>query len=74
MDAELEEIIEAAKKHGLRRLRVGDIEVELWDKPKPRRAQVQVFPETAGAKAFPKKSNTSKIYFIRQVCNLRGVS
>jgi len=50
MDAELEEIIEAAKKHGLRRLRVGDIEVELWDKPKLRRAQVQVFPETAGAK------------------------
>ena len=52
MDAELEEIIEAAKKHGLRRLRVGDIEVELWDKPKLRRAQVQVFPETAGAKSL----------------------
>ena len=52
MDAELEEIIEAAKKHGLRRLRVGDIEVELWDKPKPRRAQVQVFPETAGTKSL----------------------
>ena len=52
MDAELEEIIKAAKKHGLRRLRVGDIEVELWDKPKPRRAQVQVFPETAGAKSL----------------------
>jgi hypothetical protein len=52
MDAELEEIIEAAKKHGLKRLRVGDIEVELWEKPKPERAQVQVFPETAGARSL----------------------
>lgn len=52
MDTELREIIEAAKKHGLKRLRVGDIEVELWEKPKPARAQVQVFPETAGARSL----------------------
>tara|TARA_R110000765_G_C18427297_1_gene545110 strand:+ start:107 stop:313 length:207 start_codon:yes stop_codon:yes gene_type:complete len=52
MDAELEEIIEAAKKHGLKRLRVGDIEVELWEKPKIQRAQVQVLPETSSTKSL----------------------
>jgi hypothetical protein len=52
MDAELEEIIEAAKKHGLKRLRVGDIEVELWEKPRPVGTQLQVFPETAGTKSL----------------------
>jgi len=52
MDAELEEIIEAAKKHGLKRLRVGDIEVELWDKPQIRRAQVQAVPETSSTKGL----------------------
>ena len=52
MDTELEEIIEAAKKHGLKRLRVGDIEVELWDKPQIRRAQVQVMPETSSTKSL----------------------
>jgi hypothetical protein len=52
MDAELEAVIEAAKRHGLRRLRVGDIEVELWEKPKIQRAQVQVLPETSSAKSL----------------------
>ena len=52
MGAELEEIIEAAKKHGLKRLRVGDIEVELWEKPQIQRAQVQVLPETSSTKSL----------------------
>ena len=52
MGAELDELIEIAKRHGLTRVRVGDIEVELWEKPKPSGAQVQAFPETAGTKSL----------------------
>tara|TARA_R100001443_G_scaffold106419_1_gene115796 strand:+ start:1076 stop:1282 length:207 start_codon:yes stop_codon:yes gene_type:complete len=63
MDAELEEIIEAAKKHGLKRLRVGDIEVELWDKPRPASAQLQVFPETAGAKSLSEEEQYDEDLF-----------
>jgi|TARA_R100001079_G_scaffold26524_1_gene13329 hypothetical protein len=37
MDVEL--IIALAQEHGLKRLRVGDIEVELWEKPRQRYSQ-----------------------------------
>ena len=63
MDAELEEIIEAAKKHGLKRLRVGDIEVELWEKPRPAGAQLQVFPETSVAKSLSEEEQYDEDLF-----------
>ena len=37
MDVEL--IIALAQEHGRKRLRVGDIEVELWEKPRQRYSQ-----------------------------------
>tara|TARA_R110000751_G_scaffold231972_1_gene333163 strand:- start:312 stop:518 length:207 start_codon:yes stop_codon:yes gene_type:complete len=63
MDTELEEIIEAAKKHGLKRLRVGDIEVELWEKPQIQRAQVQLLPETLGAKSLSEQEQYDEDLF-----------
>ena len=63
MGAELEEIVEAAKKHGLKRLRVGDIEVELWEKPQIQRAQVQLLPETSDTKSLSEQEQYDEDLF-----------